>query len=138
MYLTETRFSTCNIGDQYYFAMAAQAQPPTQFKNSFMTAEGRYRMAAERFPPSNGVNNRIARATRLTFAQLRGAGDIDGPYLIYNVNETLYISDYNCIDKEPFKCITFTGHLPVCHAYQPVRILICIRSPLLLKHKHHL
>jgi hypothetical protein len=64
----------------------------------------------------------MARATRLTYANLRGAGDIDGPYLIYNVNDTLFISDANCIDKEPYKSITFLGQLPICHAYQQVRI----------------
>eukprot|EP00242_Pyramimonas_sp_CCMP2087_P006387 CAMPEP_0198206264 /NCGR_PEP_ID=MMETSP1445-20131203/9795_1 /TAXON_ID=36898 /ORGANISM="Pyramimonas sp., Strain CCMP2087" /LENGTH=376 /DNA_ID=CAMNT_0043878887 /DNA_START=253 /DNA_END=1379 /DNA_ORIENTATION=- len=95
-----------------------QQQQQQQLKQSFKTVEGRYRLTAERYPPTNGTNYRMARATRLTYANLRGAGDIDGPYLIYNVNDTLYISDANCIDKEPYKSITFPGLLPICHAYQ--------------------
>jgi hypothetical protein len=57
----------------------------------------RYNQAAERIQHPNPTVDTSSKAPQLTFANLVGAGDIDGPYLIANVGDSLTISDFNCI-----------------------------------------
>uniref|UniRef100_A0A1D1XUU1 WD repeat-containing protein 20 n=1 Tax=Anthurium amnicola TaxID=1678845 RepID=A0A1D1XUU1_9ARAE len=40
-----------------------------------------------------------------------------GMYLIFNVGDTLFISDFNSQDKDPIKSIHFSTSNPVCHAF---------------------
>lgn len=43
--------------------------------------------------------------------------DERGTYLVFNVGDTLYISDLNSPDKDPIKSIHFGNSNPVCHAF---------------------
>ncbi|PWA93128.1 catabolite repression protein creC [Artemisia annua] len=43
--------------------------------------------------------------------------DGKGSYLIFNVGDTLYISDLTLEEKDPVKSITFGNSNPVCHAF---------------------
>ncbi|GLT62499.1 hypothetical protein SLA2020_351350 [Shorea laevis] len=45
--------------------------------------------------------------------------DGKGTYLIFNVGDTLFISDLNSQDKDPIKLIQFSNSNPVCHAFDP-------------------
>lgn len=43
--------------------------------------------------------------------------DGEGTYIIFNVGDTLFISDYNSRDKDPIKAIHFSSSNPICHAF---------------------
>ncbi|KAL7173641.1 hypothetical protein ACSBR2_032990 [Camellia fascicularis] len=43
--------------------------------------------------------------------------DGKGTYLVFNVGDTLYVSDLNSQDKDPIKAIHFSNSNPVCHAF---------------------
>ncbi|KAG9444812.1 hypothetical protein H6P81_016152 [Aristolochia fimbriata] len=43
--------------------------------------------------------------------------DGKGSYLIFNVGDTVFISDFNSQDKDPIKSIHFSNSNPVCHAF---------------------
>ncbi|KAF8395206.1 hypothetical protein HHK36_019149 [Tetracentron sinense] len=43
--------------------------------------------------------------------------DGKGTYLIFNVGDTIFISDFNSQDKDPIKSIHFSNSNPVCHAF---------------------
>ncbi|XP_059289824.1 probable catabolite repression protein creC isoform X2 [Lycium ferocissimum] len=45
--------------------------------------------------------------------------DGKGTYLIFNVGDTIFISDLNSRDKDPIKSIHFGNSNPVCHAFDP-------------------
>lgn len=45
--------------------------------------------------------------------------DGKGTYLIFNVGDTVFISDLNSQDKDPIKSIHFSNSNPVCHAFDP-------------------
>ncbi|KAF6173118.1 hypothetical protein GIB67_020710 [Kingdonia uniflora] len=45
--------------------------------------------------------------------------DGKGTYLIFNVGDTVYVSDFNSQDKDPIKMINFSNSNPVCHAFDP-------------------
>ncbi|XP_057955327.1 uncharacterized protein LOC131149169 [Malania oleifera] len=45
--------------------------------------------------------------------------DGKGTYLIFNVGDTIFISDFNSQDKDPIKSIHFSTSNPVCHAFDP-------------------
>eukprot|EP00249_Psilotum_nudum_P023074 c28742_g1_i2 orf=634-2244(+) len=45
--------------------------------------------------------------------------DGEGTYLIFNVGDALFVSDYNSHDKDPIKAIQFNNAYPVCHAFDP-------------------
>ncbi|XP_042385242.1 probable catabolite repression protein creC isoform X1 [Zingiber officinale] len=40
-----------------------------------------------------------------------------GTFLIYNVADTLFVSDLNLKEKDPIKAIQFSNSSPVCHAF---------------------
>ncbi|MCL7046974.1 hypothetical protein MKW94_001382 [Papaver nudicaule] len=50
-----------------------------------------------------------------------GASNYDGKgtYLIFNVGDTIFISDLNSQDKDPIKSIHFSNLNPICHAFDP-------------------
>ncbi|GMH07107.1 hypothetical protein Nepgr_008947 [Nepenthes gracilis] len=48
-----------------------------------------------------------------------GNFDGKGTYLIFNVGDTIYISDVSSHDKNPIKSIHFGNSNPVCHAFDP-------------------
>ncbi|XP_059646890.1 uncharacterized protein LOC132293425 isoform X2 [Cornus florida] len=52
---------------------------------------------------------------------LMGTSNFDskGTYLIFNVGDTIFISDLNSQDKDPVKSIHFSNSNPVCHAFDP-------------------
>ncbi|CAL5419944.1 unnamed protein product [Camellia sinensis] len=52
---------------------------------------------------------------------LMGTSNFDGKgtYLVFNVGDTIYISDLNSQDKDPIKSIIFSNSNPVCHAFDP-------------------
>ncbi|KAI7983974.1 putative catabolite repression protein creC [Camellia lanceoleosa] len=43
--------------------------------------------------------------------------DGKGTYLVFNVGDTLYVSDLNSQDKDPIKALHFSNSNPVCHAF---------------------
>ncbi|KAJ0623650.1 putative transcription factor WD40-like family [Helianthus annuus] len=43
--------------------------------------------------------------------------DGKGTYLIFNVGDTLYITEFNSEEKDPIKSISFGNSNPVCHAF---------------------
>ncbi|GLJ32766.1 hypothetical protein SUGI_0659830 [Cryptomeria japonica] len=45
--------------------------------------------------------------------------DGEGTYVIFNVGDTLFISDFNSHDKDPIKAIHFSSSNPICHAFDP-------------------
>ncbi|KAH9607656.1 hypothetical protein KSS87_005992 [Heliosperma pusillum] len=45
--------------------------------------------------------------------------DGKGTYLVFNVGDTLFISDLNSQDKDPIKSILFSNSNPICHAFDP-------------------
>ncbi|KAI3986211.1 hypothetical protein MKX01_004355 [Papaver californicum] len=45
--------------------------------------------------------------------------DGKGSYLIFNVGDTIFISDLNTQDKDPIKSLHFSSLNPVCHAFDP-------------------
>ncbi|GAB2242773.1 hypothetical protein Droror1_Dr00019548 [Drosera rotundifolia] len=75
----------------------------------------------------NGTSKAVTGASRnATLASsvysnplLTSTFDGKGTYLIFNVADTLYISDLNSHDKDPIKSISFGNSNPVCHAFDP-------------------
>ncbi|KAL5728047.1 hypothetical protein ACHQM5_001171 [Ranunculus cassubicifolius] len=45
--------------------------------------------------------------------------DGKGTYLVFNVGDTVFISDLNSQDKDPIKSIHFGNSNPICHAFDP-------------------
>ncbi|KAJ9558965.1 hypothetical protein OSB04_013579, partial [Centaurea solstitialis] len=45
--------------------------------------------------------------------------DGKGTYLIFNVGDTLYITELNSEEKDPIKSISFGNSNPICHAFDP-------------------
>jgi hypothetical protein len=45
--------------------------------------------------------------------------DGKGTYVIFNVGDSLFISDLNSQDKDPIKSIHFSNSNPICHAFDP-------------------
>ncbi|KAL9228034.1 hypothetical protein vseg_003652 [Gypsophila vaccaria] len=45
--------------------------------------------------------------------------DGKGTYLVFNVGDTIFISDSNSQDKDPIKSINFSNSNPICHAFDP-------------------
>ncbi|KAL2933181.1 putative catabolite repression protein creC [Bienertia sinuspersici] len=45
--------------------------------------------------------------------------DGKGTYLIFNVGDTIFISDLNSQDKDPIKSLHFSNSNPLCHAFDP-------------------
>ncbi|XP_021746252.1 WD repeat-containing protein 20-like [Chenopodium quinoa] len=79
------------------------------------------------FVGGNGANKAVAAATKTaTFGSSSNGSsspitsfDGKGMYIIYNVGDTLYISDLNSQEKDPIKSIHFASSNPVCHTFNP-------------------
>ncbi|KAI7733089.1 hypothetical protein M8C21_033494 [Ambrosia artemisiifolia] len=56
---------------------------------------------------SNGGSSAVGSST----------ADGKGPYLIFNVGDTLYITELRSEEKDPIKSISFGNSNPVCHAF---------------------
>ncbi|XP_058087737.1 uncharacterized protein LOC131234763 isoform X5 [Magnolia sinica] len=75
----------------------------------------------------NGVIKAVAGNTRTRSVGISGFSNSSSPpnyddkgvYLIFNVGDTLFISDFNSQDKHPIKSIHFSNSNPVCHAFSP-------------------
>ncbi|GAB2223236.1 hypothetical protein Droror1_Dr00017374 [Drosera rotundifolia] len=73
----------------------------------------------------NGATKAITGTSRNGFNSLSSGSvptsnyDGKGTYLIFNVGDTIYISDLNSHDKDPIKSIHFGNSNPVCHAFDP-------------------
>uniref|UniRef100_A0A5B7ART1 Uncharacterized protein n=1 Tax=Davidia involucrata TaxID=16924 RepID=A0A5B7ART1_DAVIN len=114
----------------------AQALPPS---SSSMGVSSGVRSAAARFlgggngsralsfAGGNGGSKSVSGTTRVgslgasSSNSLMGTSNFDGKgtYLIFNVSDTIFISDLNSQDKDPIKSIHFSNSNPICHAFVP-------------------
>ncbi|XP_077233779.1 uncharacterized protein LOC143876055 [Tasmannia lanceolata] len=77
------------------------------------------------FVGGNGVTKAVTGSSKIGSTGVSGLSnssipsnfDGKGTYLIFNVSDTLFISDFNSQDKEPIKSIHFSNSNPVCHAF---------------------
>ncbi|PSS23665.1 Catabolite repression protein creC [Actinidia chinensis var. chinensis] len=69
----------------------------------------------------SGTSSRVGSLGVSSSSSLIGASNFDGrgTYLIFNVGDTIFISDLNSQDKDPIKNINFSNSNPVCHAFDP-------------------
>ncbi|KAG9146299.1 hypothetical protein Leryth_007986 [Lithospermum erythrorhizon] len=69
----------------------------------------------------SGTNGRVGSLGASSSSNLVGNSNFDGKgtYLIFNVGDTIFISDLNSRDKDPVKSIQFSGSNPVSHAFDP-------------------
>ncbi|CAO2824260.1 unnamed protein product [Amaranthus hypochondriacus] len=58
-------------------------------------------------------------ASSMSNTNLNSNFDGKGTYLIFNVGDTIFISDLNSQDKDPIKSIHFSNSNPLCHAFDP-------------------
>ncbi|KAH7863573.1 hypothetical protein Vadar_019303 [Vaccinium darrowii] len=105
--------------------------------SSSYTASGGVRYVAARFLGSgngsrglsfvggNGTSKANGGATRSgslgglngTSPMINSNFDGKGTFLLFNVGDTLYVSDLNSQDKDPIKAMHFSNSNPVCHAF---------------------
>lgn len=68
-----------------------------------------------------GGNSKFTATTNMGSGASNGPAvpsyDGEGTYMIFNVGDTLFVSDYNSHDKDPIKAILFSNGHPVCHAF---------------------
>ncbi|KAG9155466.1 hypothetical protein Leryth_009889 [Lithospermum erythrorhizon] len=69
----------------------------------------------------SGTNGRVGSLGASSSSNLVGNSNFDakGTYLIFNVGDSIFISDLNSRDKDPVKSIHFSSSNPVCHAFDP-------------------
>ncbi|XP_057513997.1 uncharacterized protein LOC130795777 [Actinidia eriantha] len=69
----------------------------------------------------SGTSNRVGSLGASSSSSSIGSSNFDGrgTYLIFNVGDTIFISDLNSQDKDPIKNINFSNSNPVCHAFDP-------------------
>ncbi|XP_010253628.1 PREDICTED: dystrophia myotonica WD repeat-containing protein-like isoform X2 [Nelumbo nucifera] len=67
------------------------------------------------------VTSRIGSLGASSTSNSPAASNFDGKgsYLIFNVSDTIFISDFNSPDKDPIKSIHFSNSNPVCHTFDP-------------------
>ncbi|KAH7421391.1 hypothetical protein KP509_13G054800 [Ceratopteris richardii] len=109
------------------------------FSSSGLSASSSMKMVTQKFLGSaNGVKNFAfgggISVSKLPVSYIRFAGgsslgssasngpaissfDGDGTYMVFNVGDTIFISDYNSHSKDPTKAILFSNGIPVCHAF---------------------
>ncbi|XP_057549380.1 uncharacterized protein LOC130827626 [Amaranthus tricolor] len=68
---------------------------------------------------SSTSRNGSVGASSMSNANLNLNFDGKGTYLIFNVGDTIFISDLNSQDKDPIKSIHFSNSNPLCHAFDP-------------------
>nr|POE75673.1 hypothetical protein CFP56_78221 [Quercus suber] len=54
-----------------------------------------------------------------THSMLNSNYDGKGTYLIFNVGDSLFVSDLNTHDKDPIKSLHFSTSNPICHSFDP-------------------
>ncbi|KAK7851637.1 putative catabolite repression protein crec [Quercus suber] len=54
-----------------------------------------------------------------THSLLNSNYDGKGTYLIFNVGDSLFVSDLNTHDKDPIKSLHFSTSNPICHSFDP-------------------
>lgn len=68
---------------------------------------------------SGATRNGTVGTTSLSNLNSNPNFDGKGTYLIFNVGDTIFISDLNSQDKDPIKSIHFSNSNPLCHAFDP-------------------
>ncbi|BFI24825.1 hypothetical protein MPTK2_1g15200 [Marchantia polymorpha subsp. ruderalis] len=81
------------------------------------------------FGGGNGFSGRLTGGGKSTTVSSAGMGlsngplassyDGEGTFLIFNVGDALFVSDYVSQDKDPIKCLHFSNANPVSHTYDP-------------------
>ncbi|KAK9128143.1 hypothetical protein Syun_016940 [Stephania yunnanensis] len=77
------------------------------------------------FVGGNGASKAVAGSSRIGSMGVSSSSgsalcsnyDGKGTFLIFNVGDTVFISDFNSQDKDPIKSIHFSNSNPVCHAF---------------------
>ncbi|KAL3642565.1 hypothetical protein CASFOL_013380 [Castilleja foliolosa] len=71
--------------------------------------------------PATGNSARMGSSGASSSNNVVGNMNFDGKgnYLVFNVGDTVFLSDLNSQDKDPIKSINFSNSNPVCHAYDP-------------------
>ncbi|KAJ6815283.1 putative catabolite repression protein creC [Iris pallida] len=66
------------------------------------------------------ASSRIGTGAAAASASSSVSGNYDGKgtYLVFNVGDSLFVSDLNTQDKDPIKAISFGNSIPVCHAFR--------------------
>ncbi|KAI3848050.1 hypothetical protein MKX03_026835 [Papaver bracteatum] len=67
----------------------------------------------------NGRVSSMGSGTSTSNSSATSNYDGKGTYLIFNVGDTIFISDLNSHDKDPIKSIHFSNLNPICHAFDP-------------------
>ncbi|KAI3983376.1 hypothetical protein MKX01_013443 [Papaver californicum] len=67
----------------------------------------------------NGRVSSVGSGTSTSNSSATSNYDGKGTYLIFNVGDTIFISDLNSQDKDPIKSIHFSNLNPICHAFDP-------------------
>ncbi|XP_042388209.1 probable catabolite repression protein creC isoform X3 [Zingiber officinale] len=113
-------------------ANQASAAPSTPSASGVRSAAARLLGAgngsrALSFVGGNGANRVVSGSSKIggsvgtsvgsSSSQLVANYDGKGTYLIFNMADTLFISDLNSQDKDPIKAINFSNSNPVCHAF---------------------
>ncbi|KAH7426915.1 hypothetical protein KP509_10G021700 [Ceratopteris richardii] len=119
-YLKERHLTTPSVSSSSLSASSSVKMVTQRFLGS---ANGVKNFA---FGGGNTTNKLSGGYNKLTAANL-GSGVSNGPavpsydgegtYMIFNVGDTLFISDYNSHDKDPIKAIIFSNGYPICHAF---------------------
>ncbi|KAF8397669.1 hypothetical protein HHK36_016590 [Tetracentron sinense] len=79
------------------------------------------------FVGGNGASKSVAGASRIGSLGASSTNnspaisnyDGKGTFLIFNVGDTIFVSDFNSQDKDPLKSINFSNSNPTCHAFDP-------------------
>ncbi|PIA38561.1 hypothetical protein AQUCO_02700048v1 [Aquilegia coerulea] len=115
------------------------AQAPTSSSSSSLSASSGVRLAAARllgggngsralsFVGGNGTSKTVVGSSKIgslgglssSNSLVNSNYDGKGTYLIFNVGDTVFISDLNSHDKDPIKSLHFSNSNPVCHAFDP-------------------
>ncbi|GKA53746.1 dystrophia myotonica WD repeat-containing protein-like protein isoform X2 [Tanacetum coccineum] len=136
-----TQISLAHLKDQP--AQSAANAPPLQPTSSYSVASSGVRYVTSKFLGSSGNGSRMLgfvggngnghKANGGTSKSSHAGGlsngssstvgsntsDGKGSYLIFNVGDTLYITDLTSEEKDPVKSITFGNSNPICHAFDP-------------------
>ncbi|XP_023733237.1 probable catabolite repression protein creC [Lactuca sativa] len=136
-----TQITLAHIKDQP--VQAATNTPPLQPNSSYSVASSGVRYVTSKFLGSSGNGSRMlgfvggngtsskanggtSKSSHVGGGLTNGVNnstpgsntpDGKGTFLIFNVGDTLYISELNSEEKDPIKSITFGNSNPICHAF---------------------
>ncbi|KAF2312096.1 hypothetical protein GH714_028038 [Hevea brasiliensis] len=125
---TVTQVTLANLKDK------PAPSTPTAPPSSFIASSGVRSAAARLLGASNGSralsivggnggsksvsgSSRIGSLGSSSSSMINPNFDGKGTYLVFNVGDTIFISDLNSQDKDPIKSIHFSNSNPVCHAF---------------------